>query len=108
MNLYDCLVKKKGGHVKITRSEVEHVANLARLSFSNEEIDKFTIQLNSILDYIAKLSELNTEGISSVSHVLGVSNRFRDDREMPSLSVEDALKNAPQKEDGAFVVPKII
>ncbi|MGQ9499392.1 MAG: Asp-tRNA(Asn)/Glu-tRNA(Gln) amidotransferase subunit GatC [Dissulfurimicrobium sp.] len=94
--------------MKITRLEVEHVAELARLSFREDEINEFTGQLNAILDYIAKLGELKTEGIAPMAHVFDFSNCFRDDVEMPSLSVEDALKNAPQKENGSFVVPKII
>ncbi|MDA8162086.1 MAG: Asp-tRNA(Asn)/Glu-tRNA(Gln) amidotransferase subunit GatC [Desulfobacteraceae bacterium] len=94
--------------MKITQSEVEHVASLARLSFSQGEIDGFTGQLNSILDYIAKLGELNTEGVSAVAHGFESANCFRGDVVLPSLPVEDTLGNAPEKEDGAFVVSKII
>ncbi|MGB9712816.1 MAG: Asp-tRNA(Asn)/Glu-tRNA(Gln) amidotransferase subunit GatC [Dissulfurimicrobium sp.] len=94
--------------MKITRLEVEHIANLACLSFDQDEIEGFTVQLNEILEYVAKLGELDTGGVSPLAHSLDCVNRFRDDVEMPSLSVEDALKNAPQKEDGAFAVPKII
>lgn len=94
--------------MKITHSEVEHVARLARLNFSQNEIDGFTGQLNSILDYIAKLGELNTDGVSTVAHGFESVNCFRGDVVLPSLPVEEALGNAPEKEDGAFVVSKII
>ena len=92
----------------ITIEELEHVARLARLSFSKEELSAFTGQLNDILGYVAKLEELDTNGVSPTTHALQVTNVFRQDEVKPSLSVDEAVANAPEEENGAFVVPRII
>ena len=92
----------------ITIEELEHVARLARLSFSKEELSAFTGQLNDILGYVAKLEELDTSGVSPTTHALQVTNVFRQDEVKPSLSVDEAVANAPEEENGAFVVPRII
>lgn len=94
--------------MRITADEAAHVAHLARLSFSAEELQLYTGHLNAILEYVAQLQQVNTEGVSPMSHPLAVSNVFRQDELLPPLSNEAALSNAPQKGDGAFVVPKII
>ena len=94
--------------MKITLSEVEHVANLARLEFGPEEIGLFTKQLDAILSYVDKLNELDTTGVEPTSHVLPIKNVFKDDTPRPSLSTDDALKNAPDRADGFYRVPKII
>ncbi len=92
----------------ITLEEVEHVARLARLSFTNDELLAFTEQLNDILGYVAKLEELDTAGVPPTTHALQTTNVFRHDEVKPSLSVDDAVANAPEEEKGAFVVPRII
>ena len=92
----------------LTRDEVLHVATLARLSLEPAEIDLFTRQLNDILAYVEKLQELNTTGVPPLAHVIPVSNVFRPDAVTPCLDREAALSNAPAKENGAFLVPKII
>ncbi len=92
----------------ITLEELEHVARLARLSFTHDELLSFTEQLNDILGYVAKLEELDTSGVSPTTHALQTTNVFRNDEVKPSLSVEDAVANAPEEEKGAFVVPRII
>lgn len=92
----------------ITIKELKHVANLARLGFSQEELADFTGQLNDILGYVAKLEELDTSGIEPTTHALQVSNVFREDVAKSSLTVEDAVANAPEEEKGTFVVPRII
>ncbi len=92
----------------LTREEVENVAKLARLKFSEEEIEKFRTDLNRILDYINKLNELDTENIEPTSHVVEMKNVFREDRVEESLPIEDILMNAPEKKDRFFVVPRVI
>ncbi|HGE70941.1 TPA: Asp-tRNA(Asn)/Glu-tRNA(Gln) amidotransferase subunit GatC [Candidatus Poribacteria bacterium] len=93
---------------KITIEQVEHVANLARLRFNEEEKQRLAIQLEAILEYIEKLNELDTDDVPPTSHVIPVKNVVREDVVKPSLSREEALANAPSPVDGLFEVPKII
>ena len=92
----------------ITLKDVEHVANLARLEFSEEEKKTLMNQLNRILDYMEKLNELDTSKVEPLSHVIPLTNVFREDKVKPSLSVSDVLKNAPAKTEKFFKVPKVI
>jgi aspartyl-tRNA(Asn)/glutamyl-tRNA(Gln) amidotransferase subunit C len=92
----------------ISRTEVEHVAKLARLDLTEEEAVKYTEQLNAILEFAGKLGELDTQNIEPTSHVLDVYNVMRDDIERPSVSRELALRNAPDEEDGQFKVPAVM
>jgi aspartyl-tRNA(Asn)/glutamyl-tRNA(Gln) amidotransferase subunit C len=94
--------------MKLSTVEVEHVAFLARLQLSPEEIETITRQLNDILLYMEKLSELETTGIQPTTHALHLSNAFREDRVAPSLPAEEALDLAPEQGCSAFVVPKVI
>ena len=94
--------------MKITKNEVLHVADLARLDLDEASIDKFAGQIGNILEYVAKLNEVDTEGIRPTSHAISITNVFREDQERQPLEREKALENAPEKEDGNFVVPKII
>ena len=94
--------------MKITRGEVEHVAKLARLELSEEEKDTFTGQMDAILAYVDKLNELNTDGIVATAHAVPVENAFRADEARPSIGVENALLNAPERVEGFFKVPKVI
>ncbi|HHO46847.1 MAG TPA: Asp-tRNA(Asn)/Glu-tRNA(Gln) amidotransferase subunit GatC [Desulfobacteraceae bacterium] len=94
--------------MKITREEVEHVANLARLELHPEEIGKITAQLDTILRYAAKLDELETENVPPTAHVSGQGNVFREDEVKPSLAREKALANSSSQNGEAFVVPRII
>ena len=93
---------------EITKEQVRHVALLARLSLSEEEIEHFTADLQSILRHVDKLNELNTEGIEPTSHALKLANVFREDVVKESLSNEMTLANAPDSEDGYFKVPAIL
>jgi len=93
---------------KIAEADVRHVAYLSRLEFEEAEIKRFTKDLNSILAYIGKLAELDTEEVEPTSHALKMSNVFRDDEVRPSLSNEEALANAPEREGQFFKVPQII
>jgi aspartyl-tRNA(Asn)/glutamyl-tRNA(Gln) amidotransferase subunit C len=92
----------------VTIKDVEHIAELAKLEFSKEEKEMLTHQLNRILEYMEKLNTLDTESIEPLSHVIELSNIFRNDEVKPGVSTEDALKNAPSKTEHFFKVPKVI
>ena len=89
----------------IDREEVLHVARLARLALSEEEVDRFGEQLNAILEAVGVVGELDLSGVEPTSHPLQVANVWADDVPRPSLAVEDALANAPDRERGFFRVP---
>ncbi len=94
--------------MKISTQEVERVAALARLEMTAEEIEKMTPQLDIILSYVAKLDELDTEGVAVTTHTQSVTNTFREDVVKESLPREKSLANAPKQNGEAFVVPKIV
>ncbi len=94
--------------MKITREEVVHVAKLARLNLDDEAIELYTMQLGDILSYMDTLNRVNIEGVPSTSHAIFMNNAFREDEVKESIPAEKALENAPQAEDGSFVVPKVI
>jgi aspartyl-tRNA(Asn)/glutamyl-tRNA(Gln) amidotransferase subunit C len=94
--------------VAVTIKDVEHIAELARLEFSGEELENFTHQLNEILKYVEKLNELDTENIEPLSHPIEGNNAFREDELKPSVSREEELKNAPDSDNEFFKVPKVI
>ena len=93
--------------MEISREEVLHVARLARLALTDEEIERFRGQLSAILEAVGKVSELDLEGVPPTSHPLDLVNVLADDEPAPSLSREDALANAPDPEDGFFGVPAV-
>ncbi|HUT83077.1 MAG TPA: Asp-tRNA(Asn)/Glu-tRNA(Gln) amidotransferase subunit GatC [Thermodesulfobacteriota bacterium] len=92
----------------IDKKEVDHVARLARLTYTPEEIELFTHQLNAILNYFEQLKELDTTGIEPTSHAIPLSNVFKGDDVQDSLPVDATLSNAPDKKKDSFRVPKII
>jgi aspartyl-tRNA(Asn)/glutamyl-tRNA(Gln) amidotransferase subunit C len=92
----------------LTREEVLHVAQLARLRLAPGEVELFTRQLNDILTYVEKLRQVDTAGVPPLAHVIPVVNAFREDEVKPGLARDDALDNAPAREEGAFVVPRVI
>ena len=94
--------------MKITRKEIEHVANLARLTLADTELDTMTGQLGNILSYVEKLAELDTSDVKPTTHVFSVSNAFREDIVLESLSQNESLTNAPQQDGESFQVPRII
>ena len=94
--------------MSVTRKEVEHIAELARLELTNIELEEYTVQLNKILEYVEKLNELNTENVQPLSHPIEGANVFREDIMKPSVDREEALKNAPAKNEEFFKVPKVI
>lgn len=92
----------------VTKKDVEYVAELARLEFSEDEISKFTGDLNVILEYVNKLNELDTENVRPLQNPLPIENAFRDDDIRQSLKRDDVLMNAPESQGGYFKVPKVI
>lgn len=94
--------------MSVTIKDVEHVAELAKLSFSAEEKERLTSELNEILAYMEQLNSLDTSTVEPLSHVVSLSNVFREDVLKPCLSQEEALKNAPSRTDKFFKVPKVI
>ena len=94
--------------MKITKEEILHVANLARLEMDDGAIEQFSDQIGQILEYVETLDQVDTEGVAPTSHAISLTNAFREDVPTPSLPNEDALANAPEGEDGLFVVPKVI
>ena len=94
--------------MNITVKEVEHVAKLANINLSEEELATFPGQLDKILGYAAKLDELSTEGVVPTTHAFSNKNAFREDETKESLPRHEALANGPVQNGEAFVVPKII
>ena len=92
----------------ITREDVEHVAELARLALTSAEKEQFIVQLNDILTYFGKLDELDTSDVEPTSHVIPMANVLRDDAERPSLDRTMVLRNAPEESHFFFKVPRII
>jgi aspartyl-tRNA(Asn)/glutamyl-tRNA(Gln) amidotransferase subunit C len=91
--------------MSISRDEVVHVARLARLALTDEELDRFAGQLDAILEAVGKVSELDLSEVEPTLHPLALSNVWAEDEPRPSLDVEEALANAPDREDDAFRVP---
>jgi aspartyl-tRNA(Asn)/glutamyl-tRNA(Gln) amidotransferase subunit C len=91
-----------------TELDLQHVAHLARLNLTEEEEQKFGAQLGQILGYIAKLNELDVSQVEPTAHAVQLVNVTRPDEIRPSLSHEQALRNAPATANGLFVVPKIV
>ena len=94
--------------MKITRDEIVHVAKLARLHLDDAAVELYTKQLGEILTYMDTLNRVDTRGVPPTSHAIVITNAFRDDEVKPSMPVERALTNAPEADDGGFVVPKVI
>ncbi len=94
--------------MRITREEVKHVADLARLKFNENEEQRITAQLNSILDYMEQLRKVDTDQVEPTFHAVARNNVFRKDSVTPSISQELSLGNAPDRDRGFFRVPKII
>lgn len=93
---------------KDTDIDISHVALLARLSLTEDEKERLGKQLNTILEYIGKLNELDTFDIPPTSHVIDIKNVLREDEAKPSMPKEKALSNAPDRTEDFYRVPKII
>lgn len=94
--------------MSVTKKDAEYIANLAKLKYSDEELENFTHQMNEILAYIDKLNELNTDGVEPLSHPVENTNVFRNDEKKKSIERYDALKNAPDSNEEFFKMPKVI
>jgi len=94
--------------MKVTIKDVDHVAALSHLEFTQDEREKLVDQLNAILEYVEKLNTLDTKDVEPTSHVLNLKNVFRADVVAHSLPQEKALENAPSSDQGHFTVPKVI
>ena len=94
--------------MKITKEEVLHVAHLARLDIDERNIDALAGQIGKILEYVDMLSQVNTDGVKPTTHAIFLTNAFREDSETVHMDREKVLLNAPDKQDGNFVVPKVI
>ena len=92
----------------LDEAAVRHVANLARLEISDEEVKRYADQLSAVLGYVEQLNELDTADVSPTAHAGGLSNVFREDMVQSSLSADHALRNAPQQQRGCFQVPKVL
>jgi aspartyl-tRNA(Asn)/glutamyl-tRNA(Gln) amidotransferase subunit C len=93
---------------QITSEQVKQVAHLARLQIPPERLAKLTGQLESILEYVAKISEVDMTGVEPIAHALPLHNVLREDVVEPSLSLEKVLQNAPDTDGPFFKVPKVI
>ena len=92
----------------LTRADVEHVAKLARLALSEEELEQFTVQLGAILEHAASVAALDTAGVPPTSHPTPLANVLRPDEPRPGLDRQSVLSMAPAAEDGRFRVPRIL
>lgn len=95
----------------IAKKDLEHMAWLSRIELSEDDKERYTPKLNSVLDYFGELDRVDTEGVEPTYHVLALSNVFREDEvNMPgsSLTQDEALSNAPKKQDGFFKAPRMM
>ncbi|MCX8056773.1 MAG: Asp-tRNA(Asn)/Glu-tRNA(Gln) amidotransferase subunit GatC [Ignavibacteria bacterium] len=94
--------------MKVTKELVLHIAELAHLKLREDEIKKFQNELNQILEYVDKLNEIDTSNVEPLSHPLPTINVFREDKVEVSIDREEALRNAPERTEEFFKVPKVI
>lgn len=93
---------------QLTDKQVRHVAKLARLRLSDDEVHPMAQQLSAILAYVAQIEELDTDGVEPMAHPLDVTNVLRDDTPGPTLTTDEALANAPARDGDFFAVPKVL
>ncbi len=94
--------------MSLTPEEVTHIARLARVGLSQDEMSRFQDQLSQILDYFQRLQEADTENVPPTAHTLAMHNNMRDDEPRPSFDKEDILANAPQREGDLFRVRAVL
>ncbi len=94
--------------MSLTPDDVNKVAILARLRLEPDELEKFTGQLNSIMNFVAELQEPDTTGVEPLAHGVEIHNVFREDRVTPCLSREASLSNAPKRNQESFLVPVVL
>ena len=94
--------------MKLDQEQIKHIATLARLGLSNDDIEMFSIQLSEVLDNFDILKQIDTTNVQPVAQIISVRNVFRDDKVEESSSQSDILDNAPMKEDNCFKVQSIL
>jgi len=94
--------------MRISKEEVLHVANLARLEMEEAAIGKLADQISKVLTYVDTLKQIDTTGVTPTTHAISLSNVFREDVEKTPIGTDAAQANAPAKEDGFFIVPKVV
>lgn len=94
--------------MKISNEEVRHIAKLAKLSLSDEEVEKYSKELGQIAEFVEQLNEVDISGVAPTAHILDKKNVFRKDEKKESFPREEILKNAPSKEAGCISVPKVV
>lgn len=94
--------------MSVSKEDVIHIAKLARLEISNEELEKYTTDLDNIVNYANTLSNIDVSNVKPTNHILDIKNVFRADEVKPSYDREEILKNAPTKAGGCVSVPKVI
>lgn len=94
--------------MKITRDDIIHVANLAHLEMDEESVEKFTVQIDEILKYVETLGSVDTKDIAPTSHAIFLTNAFRKDTEKQDYDRDSLISNAPESDNGNFIVPKVV
>jgi aspartyl-tRNA(Asn)/glutamyl-tRNA(Gln) amidotransferase subunit C len=94
--------------MSLTVEQVRWVAHLGRLQLSDADLETFTRQLSSIVAYVAQLQQVNTDGVEPLAHVADLQNVFRPDQQAPSLPVDEALANAPERQGDFYRVPAVL
>lgn len=94
--------------MSVTPEQVRHIANLARIAMSEEELERFVPELNNILGWVEQLGEVDTEGVEPLATVIEQKLRLRDDKVTDGDCRDEILANAPDAEHGFFAVPKVI
>ena len=94
--------------MSLSVDQVRWVAHLARLELAEDEINALTRDLTAIVDYVNQLQSVNTDGVEPLAHAVSLTNVFRDDAPVPSLNVDQALANAPQRKDQYYAVPAVL
>lgn len=94
--------------MKITKEEILYVAHLARLELDAAAIEKFVDQIGTVLDYVDQLKGVDTGGVRPTAHAISRTNAFREDEQSAHLDPAAVFTNAPEKEDGSFIVPKVV
>ena len=94
--------------MSLSEKDVQYVAKLARLEVTDQEVAKYTQQLDNILEYVQQLNKLDTANVEPLAHVLDLKNVTREDKPAPSLTQQEVLSNGPEVQSGHFRVPKIM
>jgi aspartyl-tRNA(Asn)/glutamyl-tRNA(Gln) amidotransferase subunit C len=94
--------------MSVSKEDVEHIAKLAKLKFDDKQKEKLQGELNKVLEYIDKLNELDLSNVEPLESINDAENVFREDEAKPGVTKEEALKNAPDKTDNFFKVPKVL